>query len=252
MWHIWHILSEVSPFLGSVFSHWQIWLSGGGILGLIAIIVPQVEKLCGKSLSKRTHVYLFLIAFFLCACFLSWVDKDDALKSEQRGRKEDSAKSQGDYGKLQGDCNSLSSQFQYKSGVVDALASQNRDQQNTINNCQTQAVKLLVPIPLQVVPIAITKDKDVDGKWQDVWVVVVNKRTSPVNLAIQCDQNVSDVRVNVPEDGRGVRYGTRGGEGMSNVALVDLKFPDATPTNPMIVSFRHRLPKANCRMERTE
>src|ERR1700758_4204144 len=84
-----HILSKIFPFIASVFQHWQIWLSGGGLGGFIVITVSLFERLAKKSLPIKVHVYIFLIAFFLGSCFLSWVEKDDALiRSESRTKEE--------------------------------------------------------------------------------------------------------------------------------------------------------------------
>ncbi|MDR3752030.1 MAG: hypothetical protein P4K94_11145 [Terracidiphilus sp.] len=194
-----HILSEIFPFLGSVFEHWQIWLSGGGIGGFVVIGVALVEKLWGKSLSKRAHIYMFIIAFFLCACFLSWVDKDDALKSEHGGRISDNKNLQMQLNQCWWDKNQLSSQFQYKSGVVDTLANQNRDQQNTINNCQTQALKLLAPMPFKQTALTmLTYDPDPVQPLNRAEVMLLsNKSIEPVNMRVTCNREIAKLMFHI-------------------------------------------------------
>ena len=87
-----HILSEFFAFLASVFAHWEIWLSGGGFGGFIVVGVGVFEKFSEKSLSKRTYFYIFLVSFFVCSCFISWVGKDTALKAAERQAKTNTEK----------------------------------------------------------------------------------------------------------------------------------------------------------------
>ena len=69
-----HIFSKLWPFLSTVFGPWQIWLSGGGLGGFIVIVVNLIERWVGKPLlSKSASIYLFIVMFFVCSCFLAWV-----------------------------------------------------------------------------------------------------------------------------------------------------------------------------------
>jgi hypothetical protein len=184
-----HILHEIWPFLVSVFDHWQIWLSGGGLGGLIVIAATLIERFTEWKLSKRQHFVLFLVAFFLCSCFLSWVDKDDALRESEKEKTGQYGQYSGlltqahnDYGQLRADC-------AYERGVVDTLSNQNRDQQNSINNCQTQAIKLLTPQPLKWIPLALDKT----GKW----ILVTNKIVNPVDIIFSCSKQITEADVNI-------------------------------------------------------
>ena len=187
-----HILSKVIPFFVSVFAHWQIWLSGGGLGGVIVITATLIERFTNWKLSKRQHVYLFLIAFFLCSCFLSWVDKDDALHGSQQDLASQIGIDQNaltlahsQYGDLKAEC------F-YQKGVVDTLHKQNGDQQNTINNCQTQALKLMQPQPLKWVAMALDKVLE-GGSTKSKWLLLTNKPVTPVDLIIDCGRTITEI-----------------------------------------------------------
>lgn len=234
-----HIFSELFLFLGSVFSHWQIWLSGGGLGGFIVIAVALVEKLWGKSLSKRVHVYLFLVAFFLCACFLSWVDKDDALKSERDTYTTDSNQWRSNYATLQSNCNNLSSQLQYKSGVVDTLGNQNRDQQNTINKCQSEALQLIAPkdLKVQAYPIDPKTESNSPGMVTMRVLLLVNKPISPVTITISCDGAVRDFNV-IPLTHTNRAFTTESNSrNNADSMTADISSPTITPDSPFIIQL---------------
>jgi hypothetical protein len=78
-----HILSEIFPFLEAVLSRWQIWLSGSGFGGAVVIAVALFDKWFDRTLSKKAHFGIFFAAFFVGACFLSWVERDDAWRAAQ-------------------------------------------------------------------------------------------------------------------------------------------------------------------------
>jgi hypothetical protein len=67
--------SAIMEFFSAVFGHLQNWLSGGGAGGLMVIATSLIERLTGKSLSKKTHVAIFVIGFFLFACMMAWSDE---------------------------------------------------------------------------------------------------------------------------------------------------------------------------------
>jgi hypothetical protein len=72
-----HFIHGTGLFLVAVFGHWQIWASGGGFGGMLVLGAALFERFTGRSLSKRTHIALFIVGFFLCACLLSWIDEHD-------------------------------------------------------------------------------------------------------------------------------------------------------------------------------
>lgn len=72
-----HLLHGTWLFFVAVFSHWQIWLSGSGVGGFLVVASSLIEKFSGKSLSKRAHLLIFVVAFFLCSCLIAWIDEHD-------------------------------------------------------------------------------------------------------------------------------------------------------------------------------
>lgn len=227
-----------------MFEHWQIWLSGGGLGGFLVIAVALVEKLSGRSLSKRAHVYLFLIAFFLCACFLSWVDKDDALVSERQARVTDKGTYQTKYGSLSDDYNALKSQCQYQAGVRDTLDKQNRDQQNTINNCQSEALKLLAPKPQKLTGLVWSNSVTEGVERKDIFLLITNKLVAPVRIDGGCDvplKSVSAAPVGIST--------YSGGATLPNPMLIVINFstPGWSPQSPIRLDVEYtNVRRANC------
>lgn len=76
------LLRHVGLFAWAVFSHWQAWVTGGGIAALTQV----VERLGGWTLSRPTYVRIFIVSFLLVAFFLAWRDQYTALIEERRYR----------------------------------------------------------------------------------------------------------------------------------------------------------------------
>ena len=73
-------------------------------------------------------------------------------------------------------------------GENKTLGKQNRDQQNTINNCQTQALKLLVPEPFKIVPLLLEPASGCIEMQHIKWLLLTNKTVTPVNLVVACQK----------------------------------------------------------------
>ena len=65
------MLSEIGQFLWSVFTHWQAYVTGGGITAIIAVF----ERLTSWRLSRRNYKLLVTIGFLSVAVFLAWRDE---------------------------------------------------------------------------------------------------------------------------------------------------------------------------------
>ena len=233
-----HILAEVWPFIASVFSHWHVWLSGGGLGGVIVIGVALVERLSNKSLSKRAHIYLFLIAFFLCACFLSWVEKDDSLHAAERTITQNEQQYANSLGAATHAYNDLQAHCQYQAGVVDTLGQQNRDQQNSINNCQNQALKLLVPPGLHLTSILLRYTRNPQGNGTVIvrYLVLTNKDLSPVKLRVTCNRKLLSAEIGTVGFAH-ASYGTSGTVESEKAARVEMTTPPLTSTNPIYIDL---------------
>ena len=77
-------MSEFWEFIKAVFSHWQAYVTGGGITAILQVW----ERLTGKSLSKRTYAILVMVGFLLVAFFLAWRDQHQALQSIMKEKSE--------------------------------------------------------------------------------------------------------------------------------------------------------------------
>ena len=193
--------------------------------------------LSGKSLSKRAHVYLFLVAFFLCSCFLSWVDKDDALKVSQTAVQAQQEKDNKAYTGLKNEFDGLIAQCSYQAGVVDTLGRQNRDQQNSINNCQNQALHLLVPPNLQIDAFLLGDIKMKGDQADAQFIVITNKPISPTRLKIMCTRPILGAQA-LPVE-QGTTIGSFGKEPKGNTVEVGFDAPAWTPRSPIKVDVNH-------------
>jgi hypothetical protein len=65
------MLREIGQFGVAVLSHWQAYVTGGTVTGIIAV----TERLSGKSLPKKAYAAVFLGFFLLVSFFLAWDDE---------------------------------------------------------------------------------------------------------------------------------------------------------------------------------
>jgi hypothetical protein len=63
--------SEIVEFIIAVISHWQAYVTGGAITGLVAL----VERLSGWTMPKRAYAVLYVGVFLLVSFFLAWRDQ---------------------------------------------------------------------------------------------------------------------------------------------------------------------------------
>lgn len=140
-----HLLLGLKLFIAAVCTHWQIWLSGSGVGGFVVIASSLVERLTGKSLSRKTHVFIFVGGFFFCSCLLAWIEEHDHLMSET----DQFVAAVASFSQYKTDCekrvNGLSQDVAVREAISQTLQQQNRAQQNSINGCLSQAMKLLQP-----------------------------------------------------------------------------------------------------------
>ncbi len=70
-------MSLVLGWLWSMVTHWQSWVSGGGVGGLILIIIVMIEKFHprGWTMPKRWYAVIIGAFFVLGASFMAWRDE---------------------------------------------------------------------------------------------------------------------------------------------------------------------------------
>jgi hypothetical protein len=99
--------SDFFVFTWAVLSHWQSYVTGGVMTGLIGVI----ERLSGKQLPKRVYLSIFVVSFLLAAFFMAWrdeytrgnqLDRDaTAQKAQILDLRNERQKIEGDYSQLQ-------------------------------------------------------------------------------------------------------------------------------------------------------
>lgn len=116
----------------------------------------------------------------------------------------------------------------------DTLAAQNRDQQNTINSCQTQALKLLTPALLKIVGTDIDDAPLGGNRQKSIMILITNRTVTPVDLIFSCDRPLEDANIYFP----GVQSG-----GTLRLAPDRIQFnaysPPWTPETPLIVKVTY-------------
>lgn len=130
-------------------------------------------------------------------------------------------------------------------GITDTLSKQNRDQQNTINSCQNQALKLLAP-KNHTMTVLVLKEFDPNVQDQDIeWLFLTNTIVSPFRVEIRCQMPFEVTSAGVvggPSMGPGAQ------KLAPNESIVEMDTPAWSPNAPfrvkMIVHSNHA---SNCR-----
>ena len=137
-----------------------------------------IEKWSGHSLSKKAHVYLFLMLFFVCSCFLAWVDESD--RGDQLGQRAN---------QLGGQVTSLESQVSQKAGSITTMQEQLVKQQTTVDNCLLQLGKNQ-PEPPRIITklIGYISLNPITERVHTTGVLgLTNRVISPVDIRINCN-----------------------------------------------------------------
>lgn len=127
------------------------------------------------------------------------------------------------------------------------LANQNRDQQGTINNCQTQAIKLLSPAKHQATML-LWKGFDPNTASQETeWLMITNTVVTPFKMTVTCNQKIDELF-------SGVVGGPSLGAGSNRLAAnsysISWDTPPWTPEAPYRVTMKYTGTKPiGCRFE---
>jgi hypothetical protein len=243
-----HLLRGTWEFIVAVFGHWQIWLSGGGIGGFMVIASSLFEKLTGKSFSKRFHLSVFVVAFFLCSCLLAWIDERDSgerlatqvkegiqrLNSQRMGYETRFHEQDVNF---RGQISDLSQGIAVREAVSQTLQRQNRDQQSTINGCLSQAMKLLTPEAQKTTVIFFDRDDSNVAIRTTRWLLLTNKPITPVRMAVQCDAYIQSANIGPISSGSMSSGPSRLGP---NTWQTDIQSPAWTPTAPLMAIVHYR------------
>lgn len=122
-------------------------------------------------------------------------------------------------------------------GQNETLNAQNRDQQDTISNCQTQALKLLTPEPLKFTPVVLDPVNSGIGEQHVKWLLLTNKTVTPVILRVSCNKRPTSVSGAVI--GSGANIGGLGRKITASEYEIDISSPAWSPVSPMTVDLSY-------------
>lgn len=134
-------------------------------------------------------------------------------------------------------------------GKNETLSDQNRDQQNTINNCQTEALKLLEPKTLSVQTYLIDPipEQPPTGVVKSRVLLLVNKPVSPVTIQVACEAQLDDIGLfPLTHTNAGVLQMSSQRKG-PNEFVANVSSPAITPEAPFIAVLTHTGLMGNCR-----
>jgi hypothetical protein len=121
-------------------------------------------------------------------------------------------------------------------GANGVLSNQNRDQQNTINNCQTQALKLLTPQPFRYEALVLDSEPSGNSK-KSTWLILTNKPQIPVEFQVNCTSELESVDVGIVQQVTASRV-----DHEDKMWLFQISSPAWTPESPIVV---HTVSKGN-------
>jgi len=132
-------------------------------------------------------------------------------------------------GKLKQDC-------AYKEGQNATLLNQNRDQQSSINNCQTQALKLLVPEAFKMTPLMMSDEKQSDDVQQAKILMLTNQTVTPVKMRMGCNRVLKSASVWIL--GSGTMAGG-GGVDVQNIFDIGIDSPAWSTISPLLITVSY-------------
>jgi hypothetical protein len=219
-------------WLSSILDHFGVISTGGVLVALLQIFKARFGDRYPQYFSWSFSRRLFLL-FVVFAVFQAWQQE----YKSRIGREKDLVAANHSIDLLRQDhkyeAQRITAQCESKNAVNETLQHQNRDQQQTINGCLTQAMKLLTPEPQKATPIWF--DRHGDGTLtQNRWIVLINKTITPVDLFIACNKDLESVGVSV------IGVGTMiGGGGRLSRTQWEYRFtsPAWGPTSPIFVTI---------------
>jgi len=71
------MIHQLFEWLWAMLTHWQGWLSGGGLGGLALISLYLFERFSGRTVPKLWYSLIVFFFFFLGASFTAWRDQTE-------------------------------------------------------------------------------------------------------------------------------------------------------------------------------
>jgi hypothetical protein len=224
-------MQNFAAFVGSVFGHVFTLLAGCVVTVVINLIERHFMK--GRKLPPWADIAILLLFLFF-ACFQAWRDKSGELEKQQVARTTDTDSATNKYDLLKFNFDDLNARCKYQSGVIDTLTTQNRDQQNSINLCQTQAIRRLQPVPDKTVAFPV---KSLPGPNAATYIMLTNKTVSPVTIEVTCDSPITDLQGG-PINTTIMTYSPAYLVG-KNAWSFTIATPPWAPDYPIVISFKY-------------
>lgn len=118
-------------------------------------------------------------------------------------------------------------------GQNDTLNKQNHDQQDTINNCQAQALKLLAPEPFKITPVLLDPATPGVDLQSPRWLLITNKTVTPIDLIVQCSRRIISVSGQVLGGGGSIQLGGSARKLADNEYELSIASPAWSPITPL-------------------
>jgi hypothetical protein len=227
-------------------THLLLWISTTlehlgviGTGGILVLLIQLAEKRWPKYSNWKISWPLFL-AFALFAVFQSW--ESEYLSKTGRERDLVQAHQEFDLARAHADSQRFS-----LSSVNQSLQHQNRDQQNTINGCLSQAMKLLTPAQLQITVLGLRGvGPKIEGNSEQV-LLLTNKAVAPADILVTCDFPIHSLYLSAigsqQHGGVGIRINDRQWEAW-------IQMPAWTPSQPILATVGHNDERiGNCKFE---
>lgn len=121
-----------------------------------------------------------------------------------------------------------------KEGMNLTLQKQNRDQQNTINHCQEDAINLLTPQAQKTTVVFFGRD-DSKSSPQARFLLLTNTAVTPVRMNVICNWSMQSVSVTP------VNAGVMGGTSRLNSTTweTNIDSPTWSPTLPLLATINY-------------
>jgi len=141
---------------------------------------------------------------------------------------------------LNGQISDLKAKCAGLEGANGVMLDQNRDQQNTINKCQEDAINRMAPEPERHSIEEIAVGKSLLGHPTKVFVYTTNKTITPVVVVVSCDSPIDELQGAIA--GTTAMLGTLAapmGPQLPNTWSFSIASPAWTPDTPITIQFSY-------------
>jgi hypothetical protein len=129
-------------------------------------------------------------------------------------------------------------------GANGVLSNQNRDQQNTINNCQAEALKLLEPKQLAVhiydLRSLLVSSQEQAEVVKSPILLMVNKPVTPVTIVAKCDTPIDDLQAFATAPNMASTLQLNISRDGPNTVVANISSPAITPEAPFVLVLIHK------------